>query len=145
MPEVYADLDILILTSINEGTPVSIIEAMASSVPVISTDAGGVRDLIGPPRPKYDLDGFEACQRGLICRKGDANGLAKGIKFLLMNSGFREETSNVAREFVRRDYSAHRLLTEIESIYLNLIKGQSCDQVVPEEDCSYSTGGKTSP
>ena len=38
---VYAGLDALVLTSINEGTPVSIIEAMASSVPVISTDAGG--------------------------------------------------------------------------------------------------------
>jgi len=77
LPEVYADLDILVLTSINEGTPVSIIEAMASSVPVISTDAGGVRDLIGPPKPKYDLDGFEICQRGLICRQRDTNGLAK--------------------------------------------------------------------
>lgn len=129
LPEVYADLDVLVLTSINEGTPVSIIEAMASSVPVISTDAGGVRDLIGPPRSKYDLDGFEVCQRGLICRQGDANGLAKGIKFILMNSSFRQETSNVARKFVRRDYSADRLLTEIESIYLNLIKDQSCDQV----------------
>jgi len=70
LPEVYADLDVLVLTSINEGTPVSIIEAMASSIPVISTDAGGVLDLIGPPRSKYDLDGFEVCQRGLICRQG---------------------------------------------------------------------------
>jgi len=42
LPTVYADLDILALTSVNEGTPVSMIEAMASSVPVISTDAGGV-------------------------------------------------------------------------------------------------------
>ena len=46
LPKVYADLDILALTSINEGTPVSIIEAMACSVPVISTHAGGVRELI---------------------------------------------------------------------------------------------------
>lgn len=129
LPEVYADLDVLVLTSINEGTPVSIIEAMASSVPVISTDAGGVRDLLGPPRSKFHLDSFEVCQRGLICRQGDANGLAKGIKFILMNSSFRQETSNVARKFVRKDYSADRLLTEIESIYLNLIEGQSCDQV----------------
>ena len=129
LPEVYADLDVLVLTSINEGTPVSIIEAMASSVPVISTDAGGVLDLIGSPRSKYDLDGFEVCQRGLICRQGDANGLTKGIKFILMNSSFRKEISNVARKFVRRDYSEDRLLTEIESIYLNLIEGQSSDQV----------------
>ena len=129
LPEVYADLDILVLTSKNEGTPVSIIEAMASSVPVISTDAGGVRDLIGSLRSRFDLDGFEVCKRGLICRQGDADGLAKGIQFVLMNSGFRQEISNVACKFVRRDYSEDRLLTEIESIYLNLIEGQSCEQV----------------
>ena len=129
LPEVYADLDVLVLTSINEGTPVSIIEAMASSVPVISTDAGGVRDLIGPPRSKCDLDGFEVCKRGLICRQGDTNGLAKGVKFLLMNSRFRQETSNAAQKFVKRDYSADRLLTEIDSIYLNLIKAQLPDRV----------------
>ena len=129
LPEVYADLDILVLTSINEGTPVSIIEAMASAVPVISTDAGGVRDLIGPPQPTYDLDGFEICQRGLICRQGDTNGLAKGIKFLLINSSYREKTTNAARIFVKRSYSVDRLLREMGSIYLNLIKGQSYDQV----------------
>jgi len=129
LPEVYADLDVLVLTSINEGTPVSIIEAMASSVPVISTNAGGVLDLIGPPRSTFDLDGFEVCKRGLICSQGDANGLAKGIKFVLMNSSFQQETSNAARKFVRRDYSEDRLLTETESIYLNLIEGQSRDRV----------------
>ncbi len=129
LPQVYADLDILILTSKNEGTPVSIIEAMASLVPVISTDAGGVRDLIGPQRSTFDLDGFEVCKRGLICRQGDANGLAKGIQFVLMNSRFRQETSTAARKFATRDYSADRLLAEIGSIYQNLIKGQSGDRV----------------
>ncbi len=142
LPKVYADLDILILTSINEGTPVSIIEAMASSVPVISTDAGGVRDLMGSSRSKYDLDGFEVCQRGLICRQGAVNGLAKGIKFLLMNSTFRQETSDAAAEFARRDYSAGRLLTEIESIYLNLMKDQLYDQVVPEKTAVIQSGAK---
>jgi len=142
LPEVYADLDILVLTSINEGTPVSIIEAMASSVPVISTDAGGVRDLTGPPQPKYDLDGFEICQRGLICRQGDTNGLAKGIKFLLINSTYREKTINAARIFVKRGYSVDRLLREMESIYLNLIKGQSYDQVVPEKAVVIQLGAK---
>ena len=129
LPKVYADLDILVLTSINEGTPVSIIEAMASSVPVISTDAGGVRDLIGHLQPEYDSDGFEVCKRGLICWQGDANGLAKGINFLLMNSSYREKTTNAARIFVKKSYSVDRLLREMESIYLNLIKEQSYDQV----------------
>ena len=56
LPKVYADLDVLCLTSINEGTPVSIIEAMASSVPVVSTDAGGVRELICGSRLEKSTD-----------------------------------------------------------------------------------------
>ena len=47
IPMIYADLDILALTSLNEGTPVSIIEAMAASVPVITTGVGGIKDLLG--------------------------------------------------------------------------------------------------
>ncbi len=46
MPLIYADLNVLLVTSINEGTPVCIIEAMASSVPIGSTFVGGAKDLI---------------------------------------------------------------------------------------------------
>ncbi len=60
MPEVYQNLDLLLLTSHNEGTPVAVIEAVASGVPVISTDVGGVKDILKdipscrvlPPDPK---------------------------------------------------------------------------------------------
>ena len=45
---VYAGLDIVALTSRNEGTPLSLIEAMAARRPIISTVVGGVRDLLGP-------------------------------------------------------------------------------------------------
>ncbi|HEX6124049.1 MAG TPA: glycosyltransferase, partial [Pyrinomonadaceae bacterium] len=44
---VYAGLDIIALTSLNEGTPLSLIEGMAAGKPVISTRVGGVRDLLG--------------------------------------------------------------------------------------------------
>ncbi|MFH1953706.1 MAG: glycosyltransferase [Pseudomonadota bacterium] len=133
LPQVYADLGILVLTSINEGTPVSIIEAMASSVPVISTDAGGVRDLLGPPRSKFDSDGFEVCQRGIMCRQEDANGLAKGIGFILNNARVRQEISKTACNFVTKSYSKERLFREIESIYLSLIKDPSYDRGVSDK------------
>ncbi len=47
----YADLDVLALTSDNEGTPVTVIEAMAAGVPVVATDVGGVRELIAECAP----------------------------------------------------------------------------------------------
>ena len=133
LPQVYADLDILMLTSINEGTPVSIIEAMACSIPVISTDAGGVRDLLGPPRSKIDSDGFEICQRGIMCRQEDASGLAKGIRFILNNARVRHEISKTACNFVTKAYSKERLFREMELVYLSLFKDPSYDRGVSDK------------
>ena len=62
---VMAALDFMVLTSNNEGTPVSIIEAMAAGLPVISTDVGGVRDILqggdlGQIVPPGDADALTA-------------------------------------------------------------------------------------
>ena len=46
LPTIYAATDVFLLTSRNEGTPVALIEAMASGVPGVSTDVGGVKDVI---------------------------------------------------------------------------------------------------
>lgn len=121
-PSVYADIDILTLTSTNEGTPVSIIEAMASSVPVIATDAGGVPDLLGPPDGIPSSEGFVVCERGILCRKNDSLGFAKGLKYLI-DGDIQEKQKRLirARSFVRERFSEKRLLHDIESLYLELM------------------------
>jgi GT2 family glycosyltransferase/glycosyltransferase involved in cell wall biosynthesis len=125
VPLVYADLDMLALTSTNEGTPVSIIEAMASSVPVIATDAGGVMDLLGPPDGIPSSDGFVVCERGMLCKKNDASGFAKGLKHL-MEGDIREKQKRMmrARSFVKGRFSEKRLLHDIESLYLDLMENR---------------------
>jgi GT2 family glycosyltransferase/glycosyltransferase involved in cell wall biosynthesis len=121
LPEVYADLDILTLTSVNEGTPVSIIEAMAASTPVIATDAGGVFDLLGPRDGHPDSEGFVVCRRGVLCRKEDAAGFAKGLAYLAdMDVGRREALVRESRTFVKQHFSEERLLKDIEALYLEL-------------------------
>ena len=88
LPMVYADVDILALTSLNEGTPLSIIEAMASSVPVIATEVGGVADLLGGLDDERSGDRFKIHERGILCKKGDAAGFSEALKFLMdMNPG----------------------------------------------------------
>ncbi len=125
--EVYGDLDVLALTSLNEGTPFSIIEAMASSVPVIATLAGGVQDLLGYSGRNIPEHGFAVCERGILCRKNDWEGFAKGLDYLVHED--REKRSRriqAAREFVISRYSQDRLITDIEKLYLELM-----DQSLP--------------
>lgn len=87
MPMVYADLDLLLLTSDNEGTPVSIIEAMASGTIVFSTDVGGVKDLL----PKLDYNWY---------------GLTRGTKNV-----------DESKKFVIENYNKERLIKDIENLY----------------------------
>ena len=71
LPTIYAATDVFLLTSRNEGTPVALIEAMASAVPGVSTDVGGVSDVIGGD------------DTGRTAPFGDADGLARSIVELL--------------------------------------------------------------
>jgi len=118
---VYADLDILALTSINEGTPVSIIEAMASSVPVIATDVGGIQDLLGTTTDELKLNDFNICERGISCRKNDVKGFVNGLKYLVQGKQTeREEIVSRARIFVEQTYSKQRLIKNMENLYSEL-------------------------
>lgn len=122
LPQVYADLDILALTSVNEGTPVSIIEAMAASTSVIATDAGGVFDLLGPQDGHPDSEGFVVCKRGILCRKEDAAGFANGLAYLTdMDADKREAMVRESRTFVEQHFSEGRLLKDMEALYLELM------------------------
>ena len=119
---VYADLDILALTSINEGTPVSVIEAMASSVPVIVTDVGGIKDLMGSPDGELTPKGFWTCERGILCHSNDAIGFAEGLKYLMENANDKNSKRTIkARDFVTQHYSHKRLLRDMESLYNDLL------------------------
>ncbi len=125
VPEIYADLDILALTSLSEGTPVSIIEAMASLVPVAATDAGGVLDLLGPTVGRPADNGFLLCERGILCRKNDARGFARALKYLADESPTPQlERAVRARLFARERFSEKRLLADMERLYLQLMKTQ---------------------
>jgi len=126
LPDVYADLDILALTSENEGTPVSIIEAMAAATPVISTDAGGVQDLLGPKNEVSVQSGFVVCERGILCRKNDAAGFARGLKYLVeMDKSQKDEMVENANDFVDKTFSEKRLLRDMETLYLKMMKPKS--------------------
>lgn len=115
---VYAGLDVVALTSFNEGTPLSLIEAMASSRPVISTAVGGVVDLLGGITAEHN--GFNVCERGVSVTSQSAESFFSGLIYLVENERLRDELKDTGCEFVRNNYSKERLVTDIKELYRKL-------------------------
>ena len=108
-------LDALALTSRNEGTPLSIIEAMAAGVPVISTSVGGVVDLVGGRIEQRE--GFCVCERGIAVDSRVPSDFANGLIYLAKNEKLREQVAISASRFVTQNYSKNRLVRDIERLY----------------------------
>ncbi|MEO8433455.1 MAG: glycosyltransferase [Pyrinomonadaceae bacterium] len=119
----YPALDIVGLTSLNEGTPLTLIEAMANARPVIATTVGGVRDLLGEPleSPKPLAPGYEICARGLAISPGDAAAFAQGLAALIGDEELRQRLGEQGRLFVMQSYSKDRLLQDVSSLYRDLV------------------------
>ncbi len=121
MPSIYGALDIVALTSLNEGTPVSLIEAMASARPVVATDVGGVRDLMGVI-DQDSKDGYTRAQHGILVSSEDGEGLARALSFVHENRKVSEEMAKCGREFVLNHYSMERLVKDIKSLYKEILR-----------------------
>src|SRR5947209_6589395 len=117
--DVYSSLDIVALTSRNEGTPLALIEAMACGKAVISTAAGGVVDLLGDVVERHD--GFEIRERGLTAASDDDAGFAAGLAFLLENEPLRRKLSELGVTYIENRHSKERLVTDILSVYSEIL------------------------
>jgi len=115
----YPALDIVALTSLNEGTPLSLIEAMANERPVIATAVGGVVDLLG--QKTSSADGFHICERGVLVEEKDAATFARGLELLITDESLRHEIATRGREFVEKNYSKDRLLRDVASLYQQML------------------------
>jgi glycosyltransferase involved in cell wall biosynthesis len=117
---IYADLDIVCLTSKNEGTPVALIEAMAAGRPFVSTRVGGVPDLvIGAPIEHGD--GFALFGNGILVPPGDVRALTAALEYLVARPETRRAMGTVGRAAVLKAFSEERLAQEIEAVYVDLV------------------------
>jgi glycosyltransferase involved in cell wall biosynthesis len=113
--EIYTSLDVVALTSRNEGTPLALIEAMACGKPVISTAVGGVVDLLG--EVVEHRDGFDVRERGITAASGDAVGFSAGLEHLLRDDPLRRALAERGRIYVERMHSKERLAADILALY----------------------------
>ncbi len=105
MASVYSDLDLLVLSSLNEGTPLPLIEALAAGCPVVATAVGGVSDL---------LDGG---QLGALVPSNDVDALTAAMITALESPPDPEK----ARTAMLDRYSIDRLVTDMEGLYRGLL------------------------
>lgn len=105
---INAGSDIIVLTSLNEGTPVSIIEGLASQKAVVCTNVGGVKDVI--------KDGFSGLLSEQIAEEFAAN-----IIKLILNDELRNKLAVNGKRFVMENYSYSRLVKEMETLYASLL------------------------
>jgi glycosyltransferase involved in cell wall biosynthesis len=105
---IYGASDVFLLTSRNEGTPVALIESLAAGVPGVSTDVGGVRDVL--------MDNL-----GAIAPYDDAAGLANAVTQFLADPRRRRETGERGRASVVARYSVDRLVGDIDALYRELL------------------------
>ena len=126
----YAAFDIVALTSINEGTPLTLIEAMNAGRVVAATEVGGVVDILGNRRSSPD--GFAIWDHGVSGPSGDVAAFAAALRFLLENRARRLEMGSRGRDFVRARLSKERLVSDIELLYRELVGASAAACPIPD-------------
>jgi glycosyltransferase involved in cell wall biosynthesis len=101
----YATLDAFLLTSLNEGTPVVAIEALAAGVPVVATDAGGTRTVVD--------DG----ETGFVVPVGDVDGLADRLTRLRDDPALRARFGATGAARMRERFSIDRMVDDVDRLY----------------------------
>jgi glycosyltransferase involved in cell wall biosynthesis len=120
LDRIYADLDVVVLTSKNEGSPVALIEAMAAERPVVSTRVGGVADVL-----THDVT-------GVLAEDGDSDGLAAAVVRLLREPETASRMATAARVAILGRYAAPRLLRDIDRLYVRLLNERGLGATYPD-------------
>lgn len=102
---VYREAAVCVLTSQHEGTPNVLLEAMASGLPVVAANVGGV--------PQIVQDG----QTGFLLEPWDIDGFAAALARLARNAELRTDMGRRARAFVEENHSLHRLPAYLAGLY----------------------------
>lgn len=105
LKNVYSSLDLFLMTSRTEGMPNTVLEAMALGLPVVSTDVGGVSELV------------IAGETGILCSPGHAEVLADAVCRLLTDENLRQKFGRAARKRIEKKFDFTGRVRTLEDIY----------------------------
>lgn len=104
-----AGSDIVAMTSLNEGTPVSLIEAQAAGKPVISTEVGGIGNVVIPR------------ETALLSKSGDLDQFVNNLLRLLSDENLRKSMAEKGWPFVKTKFHYNRLVSDMRLLYYQLL------------------------
>jgi len=113
---VYAGVDIVALTSLNEGTPVSLIEAQAAGKPIVSTNVGGIKDI--------SIEGKSI----LLSENNDEKAFIENFIKLINDNELRAKMKNSARDFILKQFDYHRLVSDVSELYSHLLQTKNVNR-----------------
>jgi len=108
IPDVLGASDVFVLSSDYEGNPLSILEAMASGLPIVSTAVGGVPSLV------------ESGAHGFLVPPGDLEGLSKSMETLFRHREVRQSFGMAAAQRARESFDVSNMVRGYEEMYENL-------------------------
>ncbi|HYG51684.1 MAG TPA: glycosyltransferase [Flavobacteriales bacterium] len=108
---VNAGSDIIVLTSLNEGTPVSLIEAQAAGKPIVSTRTGGINNIV--------LEGESAFLTGV----DQVDLFTENLTYIIENDDIRKKMELAGRDFVMERFTYKRLCADMAVLYETLLQG----------------------
>jgi glycosyltransferase involved in cell wall biosynthesis len=115
MVDLYSKMDLIVSTSINEGTPVTIIEAMASGCPFVAPNVGGLADLTtGTAQTNED---FALYSNGILVTRRDVGSFVQAVSLLESDSQLRQNMGRVGNRFAVTNFGQDRLIRDLESLY----------------------------
>ncbi len=110
LPGVLSQFDVFVHPSKSEGTPVSILEAMAMELPVVATDVGGISELV--------VDG----ETGIIVEPMNSPSIASAIAFLLQNPAERTRMGRSGRQRVLDLFTRDKTVTGYTEVYHETVR-----------------------
>ena len=117
LPQLFSAMDAFVLPSLWEGLPLALLSAMASGLAVITTDVGGIKDVI--------IDGVN----GLIIPQSDPQAIADAVGRIYRDRGLAAKMSERSRQEAIVNYSARALTKRLEEIYIGLL-GQAEGEII---------------
>jgi glycosyltransferase involved in cell wall biosynthesis len=120
MPGVYAAMDIFVLPSLNEGLPMTVLEAMAASKPVVATRVGAIPSVI------------QNGENGLLVDPGDTDCLRQAIASLLNDPGRCRRIGEQAHDWVSRNYTSEVMAQKYRQLYEEII-GSPVPVIIPSQ------------